>query len=106
MGTIAGIDLGSLKEGQSWEDQLTVTVDRRLWHIALAAITQMGQQVCEGIEDMTAKAIKGDIIALLMAQALNESNDDLRELSLGIVQVVHPDLFAEVKRHAAEHADA
>lgn len=103
---IAAINLGPLKDGESWDDLLTITLDRRMWSIALAAITQMGQNVCEGIEDLGKRAAEGDVLAMLTVVALHESNDDLRELSLGIVQVLNPAMYEQVKEHARKHADA
>lgn len=103
---IAALNLGPLNDGESWDDLLTITLDRHKWAVCLAAVVQMGQQVCEGIEDMEAKAAKGDVLAALAAYALADSNDELRELSLGIIQVINPAMFAAVKADAQRHADA
>ena len=106
MPTIAAMDLGDLTEGQSWSDIVSIPMERKQAHVILAALTRMGEQVRDGIAQCERQAERGDVIALLVGQALADTDTDLVEASLAIVQVVNPDLYAEVKAHAAAQADA
>lgn len=100
------MDLGDLSEGQKWTDPVEVTLERKSWHVILAALTRMGESVRDGIAQCERQAERGDVIAILVGQALADTDTDLRDASLGIVQVINPDLYAEVKADAAAHADA
>lgn len=100
------MDLGTLEEGQSWSDPLTITIERKSAHVILAALTRMGESVRDGIAQCERQAERGDLIAVLVGQALCDSDNDLREASLAIVQVANPDLFAEIKADAQAKSDA
>jgi hypothetical protein len=85
-----------LREGESWDDPMTLNMTREQANVLLASLTMQMQAVTEGIAEAKRSADRGDLTSMLAQAALSVSALELQSLLHIVAKVVDPVRYAEV----------
>ncbi len=85
-----------LEDGESWDDTLTVTLNRGQWTHLLAMCSMQLEELESLLGQMSEAGKSGDIIATLLSPQVRRQGRELRDLTMDIVRVVKPRIAAEV----------
>lgn len=104
MKTIGAMPM-ELREGETWEDILTLNLTRQDMMMAMAAMSVMLTSIRDNMEHIAQQANDGDIMAILVGPHLLESAKDMQKAMRSFVEQSMPDLWAEIEANdAAEEA--
>jgi len=86
----------ALDEGESWDDPLTINMDRSQANLLLACLTMQMQNLSEGVEAAKRGSDRGDLTSAFAVVALTESAQGLQEVLRIVAQVCDPKRYAEI----------
>lgn len=95
--SVLGIDL-ELKEGETWDDRLTITLPRIAAASALAALLAQAVQLASMTHAAQRDAEQGNLGATLVVGTLMDANLQLAEALQRVAQVVKPDMGDDLER--------
>lgn len=108
-GTLAGFEV-ELEEGQSWDDEVTITMSREHMVMACTMLMAQAHELLDATENASRAAANGDFQARIVLPALHANQQRSAELVIHFTEVLFPNLAKQAmdafRRTARANADA